>query len=144
MTTPEIISLLALVVSLASFSISLYVARRDRVALTAEAKFYHASERSAPSVGILIANAGRRTVGLQMLIALTETDAWNGFRLGKQREALILVEGQSYEVVWRKEDLSKGPTDEDWLFVDLEVEDTLGKRHPVRNAKSSLGLLLNS
>ena len=144
MTTSEIISSLALLVSLGSFSVSLYVARRDRVALTAEAKFYYPSERSAPSVGIVIANAGRRAVGLQMLVALTETDAWYGVGLGRQGEALILVEGQSHEVVWKKENLTKGPTDEDWLFVDLEVEDTLGKRHPVRNAKPSLRLLLNS
>jgi hypothetical protein len=78
------------------------------------------------------------------IIALIDGPEWLSSYFTDDHKALVLAEGESHEVEWRKENLRKGPTDFNWLFVDLSVEDSIGHRYPVRHARRDLKQLLNS
>ncbi|MBS0511883.1 MAG: hypothetical protein JSR42_12025 [Proteobacteria bacterium] len=149
--TSEQIARYALVVSAASFLVSfvsvgiaVYTARRDKAAIRATATYYsYASPTAQAKVVIRIVNVGRRPLGLQALIGLTETGDWVGWQLSKAG-ALILPEANHHEIVWYKTDLRTGPGSGQWLFTDLRIEDVEGTRYRVKNAKKSLRRLLGS
>lgn len=141
MNRAEIISTLALLVSIAALVLSAFNAVRDRAKLIARSKTWPSSDYGQAGMQITIVNAGRRPIVLRMLVAVVGPNSWYGEHLGDQKSGLRLGEREHHEITWRKSDMLGGP-DDDLLAVDLQVEDSLGNRYPVANAKKNLAALL--
>jgi hypothetical protein len=90
---------------------------------------------------ITIVNAGRRPLVVRLLVAIPEDGNWFGDYLGDYKTGLRLGEHEHHEIIWRRQDVLGGPV-HDRIAVDLEVEDSLGRRYPVRDAKKNLQSLL--
>ena len=141
MARAEIIASLALLVSIAAFSLSAFNAARDRAKLVVKSKGWAGSEYGEAGLRITIVNAGRRPIVLRMLVAVTGPNSWYGEYLGDHKSGLRLGEREHHEISWHKHDMLGGP-EGDELALDLLVEDSLGNRYPVVDAKTNLEALL--
>lgn len=139
----EALSIAALIISFFSFGFSLYVGLRDRAKLIAKSVFIPSSDFSAPHIKVMIANSGRRPLILRMLIAVNDEKLWFGQYLGDDKSGLRLGESEHHEMIFEKEDLLGGVAG-NLIAADLQIEDSLGNRHPVREAKNNLRKLLTA
>lgn len=78
-----------------------------------------------------------------MLVALCDDDQWFGDFLGDHKVGLRLGENERHDMTWEKSDFLGG-AEADLIAADLQIEDSLGRRHPVRDAKRNVALLLTS
>ncbi|HVZ44599.1 MAG TPA: hypothetical protein VHA82_12385 [Ramlibacter sp.] len=143
MTRAEFIAVIALLVSALAFGLSFYVAFRDRAKIVARSKFWPASEYGPAGMRISITNAGRRPIVLRMIVTVGEAGNWSGTYLGDYKTGLRLGEHELHEETWGKSDLVIGP-EHDEIAVDAQVEDSLGRRYPVKDAKKNMLTLLGS
>jgi len=141
MVRAEIIATIALIVALCSLGFSIYLGIRDRGKLQAVSKFFPGSEYGSPHIRISIVNAGRRPIVLRMLVAVCDDDYWFGSYLGDHKSGLRLGEHEHHEITWEKDEFLGGPED-DKIAGDLQVEDSLGRRHAVQDAKENIRRLL--
>ncbi len=136
-TYAEIVSTIALLVSLASLAVGVVVASRDRPRLKISARFIAASEYGPNRVQLRLANAGRRPVILRLLGGTTSDGKWSGVFLEREKGGLRLGENEVYEHTIDKEDTVSFHPEHDDLFYDrLWVEDSLGRRHKVPASQS--------
>lgn len=142
MTRAEIISVLALVVSIASFCSSVLLGLRDRGRLVTASKFLPHWEGNPAHVLVSVVNAGRRPVILRMWAGAASKKDWVGTCLGEQGSGMRLGEHERHEFKLEKHDLLVATPDYDVLIEDLWFEDTLGRRHIVAGAKANLAKLL--
>jgi hypothetical protein len=138
-THAEVISVVALVVSITSVAFSLYFNYRDRACLRTTSKFY--SGRSHPYIEVTIVNAGRRPIILRMWGGSDEKGEWVGQFLGEEKRGLRIGEHERHDLSLDKNDLLSETPDGQVLFNDLWVEDSLGRRHPIKDAKANVKLL---
>lgn len=141
LTRSEIISLFALCLSVTSVSFSIYFGLRDRGRLQAKSRFMQGWEGQPAHILLTIVNTGRRPIILRLWAGVDDGGEWIGTPFGTEKElhGLRLGEHESYQfVLERKDILATGADDEDLIFRDLWVEDSLGKRHPVRQARENL------
>lgn len=144
MTNAEIISTVALVISCLSFGLATYVGLRDRARLKTLSCFYPAWNENLPRVSVSIVNAGRRPVILRMWAGADKSGKWVGTYLGEEKVGLRLAEHERFDLILRREDLFSMTPDDDLVLNDMWFEDSLGRRHKVKNAKRNFEKLWNS
>jgi hypothetical protein len=145
MSRAELLALVSLAVSVTSLSFSAYFGLRDRGRVRAESTIYPATEYTYPRISIAVVNNGRRPIVLRMLVGTSDKGTSVGKYLGKRNSGLRLAEHERVEVNLEAED-AIGMTAEEGsiVFTDLWVEDSLGRRYRVKNAREHLGVLLSS
>src|SRR6266404_3009204 len=144
MERPEIISVLALLLSVISLGFSVYFNFRDRANIKTSSKFYAASEFGSASFHFTVVNAGRRPIILRMRGGVDKNGSWVGTHLGKDQTGLRLGEHERLDHSMKRDDLFEQTPDDVITLVDLWVEDTLGRRYTIKDAKKNLALLLKS
>lgn len=106
MATSDILSVLALVISILSCGTSFYFSYRDRVALKVFCRFYnHHPEYDRTHILIKIINIGRRTAILRLFGGPTDSSGWCAEYLDKANGGLRLGENEFHEIKIYKEDL---------------------------------------
>jgi len=73
-----------------------------------------------------------------MWVGAESKENWVGRYLGEGGIGLRLAEHEKHEFKLEKDDLFEVTPDGDVLIGDLWFEDTLGRRHLVKNAKRNL------
>lgn len=137
LTFAEIVALIALVTSIASFALAAYNVLRDRARLKIRSKFYPASAFGPDRFTVHIANAGRRPIILRLLGGSDRDGKWGGVFLDRENGGLRLGEREHYEYTVEKEGtVSFNPEGQDIFYEVLWVEDSLGERHVVPNSKA--------
>lgn len=63
---------------------------------------------------------------------------WVGSYLGERRAGLRLGENEHFEFSLPKSELWASTPDSEVEFIDIWVEDSLGKRHQVKDAKANI------
>ena len=138
----DYVSIIALVVALLSFATAFYFGFRDRVNVKAFSTFYKGHEEyGAAHMEVRLVNHGRRVAVITMFGGDLENGGWEGTNLGEKGLGIRLAEHEFHtERLGKEEIFARGPECED-KYVNLWFEDSLGKRHPVKDSKKHLGLL---
>jgi hypothetical protein len=144
MTRSEIISVIALLLSVISIGFSVFFNFRDRAKIKTTSTFYPESEFGSASVHFTVVNAGRRPIILRMRGAVDKNGEWIGTYLGKDQSGLRLGEHERLDHRMEAHDLFEATPDDVITVTDLWVEDTLGRRYLIKDAKKNLALLLKS
>ena len=134
----EVVSIIALLVSLASLSATLYFNLRDRARVVAKSEFYEGYSGDVPSMSVSIVNAGRRPIVLRMWAGTDGKENWAGTMLNSKEGGQRLAEHERYDLHLTREDLVAFTPDDNFVFSDLWVEDTLGRRYAVAQAKDNI------
>lgn len=141
----EYIPYIALIVSVLSFITSFYFGFRDRVRVRATSTFYPPHpEYDRAHLVIRILNRGRRVAVLTMFGGDLADRSWQGENLGEKDRGLHLTEHQFYERKFYPEDIGAISPDSESEFVELWFEDSLGKRHKVKNSRKGIQQLKNA
>jgi hypothetical protein len=144
MTKFELFSLviagLAFIISIAS----LYLHFQDKPLLKIISEFVPSSEYGPAYIAISIINAGKRPLIVRMLGGNGSKENWVGEFLGNDKKGLRLAEKERHDIAFYKKDMVARTPDEDVIFCELWVEDSLGKRYTVPNSKKYLSNLLNN
>ena len=137
------ISIIALVVSVASFGLSFYLARRDRSHLKSQC-FVRAHERTGEysSIFISITNTGRRAIVVRYLAGSYADCSKSGQLLGK--EGIKLQEGEFYEIEFGKFDGIMVNGEKLSPLCDISLEDSTGKDCEIKNSRANIKLLKES
>lgn len=149
MTLSDIIAGIAVFISLISLSISLFVVWRDRVNIVATSNFL---PKAPPEFGeadahlvVKIVNLGRRPAILRLL--WLEMDHGNhGRYLGESEQGLRLEENEFHEETLYKTQLMEWDDSRGEMStcISLSIEDSLGKKHPVKDSYQNIKELLES
>ena len=141
MTRAELISIVALLISLGSAAATIYFNLRDRARLVVKSTFYSGYDGEMPSMTVSVVNGGRRPAVLRMWAGTDGTKHWAGTLLNSSEGGLRLAEHERYELRLSKDDLTEVTPDHEIVFTDLWFEDTLGRRHFVVDAKKHIAML---
>ena len=133
--------IVALVVSVAGFWLSFANYRRDRPRLLATSRFSPGWEGLDPTVEVSIVNAGRRPVILRGLGRQGAGEAWSMTFFDSAAGGKRLGEHERCDITLRVGELVEQDPKAEFDIVDLWVEDTLGARHGVKDARRNLALL---
>ncbi len=136
--TSELVSLVALGVACVSLCATLYFNLRDSARLKASSVYVPYWEETPAHIRISIVNAGRRPVILRMLVNAESKKKWVGTLLNKDNGGIRLGEHERYETKIERHELVQQTPDEEVAINDIWFEDTLGRKHAVKNAKLSL------
>ena len=119
---------------------------RDRGRLRASSHFAPASEYGGPAcVTVTIVNAGRRPLILRMWGGTDTSGNWVGTFLGKGDAGPRLGEYEMHKLTLERDDaIAFTPDDGAVAFEDLWIEDSLGRRHRIRDARATLKQLRES
>jgi len=108
----------------------------------ATSKFYPAHpEYDKAHLEIKVVNTGRRIAVLTLFGGDLEDGGWQGEGLGETGKGLHLAEHEFYNVKFYKDDVLAVSPDSESNYVELWFEDSLGRRHKVKNSKKNIGLL---
>lgn len=140
MPSPTFISITALVVSIAGFALSSYLAWRDRANVQATSDV-HVHDRTGEfsSISIYITNSGRRPVNIIYLWGKYEDKSEGGIRLAEIGKKLN--EGDIYELEFGKFDRMMVSGDDLSGLVDIFIKDSAGRRYKVKDSKRNIALL---
>ena len=146
MSFAEIISLVALIISLASLAATLYFNLRDRASVVAKSTYYPGYEGGIPSVAIHIVNSGRRPIVMYQWVGAGKAHEWVGTYLNQKdkNSGYRLAEHERYELSIRRDDLVALTPDEDFIIENIWFEDTLGRRYFVEGARENIIKLAGS
>ncbi|ANQ83693.1 hypothetical protein dqs_0617 [Azoarcus olearius] len=140
------LSIIAIVVSLLSFIVSLWVAMRDRAIVEAQATAVISGDSGEYYVVVVrAANVGKRPIALRTLWGTYTNGCRSGFDISANRAALS--EYGAYEERVHKFDGFMVVESDDGTFadlVDLYFEDTGGGHHRVKGAKEAIALVRGS
>lgn len=140
--TPDIKANIALAISLLSPLIAFSIGFRDRAVLRITSSYVTAWNDGNPYVHVHIVNQGRRPIILRMWAGVEASGVgWVGTFLGDYKAGLRLGEHEIFEFQLRRDDLYAVTPEDDVIFSDLWVEDTLGRRHKVKDAKVNIAKL---
>ena len=139
----DVIASLALFVSVLSAGVTFYFHFRDRPNLILKSKFTSGYDPGAEHIVISIVNAGRRPAFLGMWAGDDDAGLWVGTYLGEGRNGLRLGENEHCEFSLPKYELWASTPDSEVTFMDIWVEDSLGKRYRVKDAKENIARLKN-
>jgi len=137
----EIISVVALLVSILGISSSFYFGLRDRARLVTASKFYPWHEGQEAHVCISIANAGRRPVVLRMWVGAEREDHWAGMFLRDAGQGLRLAEHDRHDLRLTKSDLCAITPGDDVLIQDVWYEDNIGNLYKINAVKHHIAQL---
>ncbi len=141
MVTSDIIASLALVVSVLSAGVTFYFHFRDRPELLLKSTFTSGYDPGTERIVISIVNAGRRPAILRMWAGVDAAGHWVGSYFGGERAGLRLGESEHFEFSLSKHELWASTPDAEVKFLDIWVEDSLGKRHQVKDSKINIARL---
>ena len=111
----------------------------------AESKYYPAHpDYDQAHLHIKIVNKGRRIAILTLFGGNLDNGGWQGESLGEGRMGLHLAEHEFYEKKFYKDDVLAVAPDSEGIYVDLWFEDSLGRRHMVKNSKKHIKKLLEA
>jgi hypothetical protein len=130
----DLLSWIAIVISLASPLLAGYVIFRDRARLKITSAFYAASEYGPARIQVVMINVGRRPVIVRMIGGSAGTD-WNGEYIESAHGGKRLGENERYEYTFTRDEAVAFTPDEDFVYEKLWVEDSLGIRYPVPNSE---------
>lgn len=132
----EKLSLVAILISIASFFIAARSAFLDRTRLKVSSVFHEADEWGPAQVVVTIINKGRRPAILRLFGGTDANGIGSGEFFDHEKGGLRLAENERYERTVRRDDTrTMHPNDADILFEMLWVEDSLGMRHDVPNSR---------
>jgi hypothetical protein len=98
MSYPEIVSTIALVVSLGSLGVAAYNSFRDRPRLKIISAFYEGSEwNPAPGISVNVVNHGRRPVILRLLGGYNSQGQYSGVFLEHDKGGIRLGEHERHD-----------------------------------------------
>lgn len=163
-----IVSIFAAVISGLSLAISFHNVRRDRAQVYARSEIFYDSTRSLepePSMRVRIINAGRRPITITQFIIISDQGNWftplrtlGGKELQEattegrplierfvsQNTSIRLSEGEIFEMIIHHDDdriLYDFFEEDQREAQDLQIEDVLGRKYKVKNAKKSFSKL---
>jgi len=139
----DYISLVAIVIALLSFAASFYFGYRDRVKVKAFSEIYQSDDGSA-YMEIRIVNHGRRVAVITMFGGNLENGGWQATHIGEKGLGIRLAEREFHKKFLSKGEVVSVSPEGESEYVNLWFEDSLGKRHPVKNAEKHLRLLKES
>jgi hypothetical protein len=143
MHTSEILSIVALAVSVTSLGLSAYMASRDRGKLRTKSTFYAAYEGRSPVMRVEAVNAGRRPVILTVLGGYYENGDWSGTYIRDDTAGVRLGENEKFSEEIDRLHHMLFNHDTGAAVTDLWFQDTLGRRYRVEGAKKHLKQLLS-
>jgi hypothetical protein len=124
----------ALLVSIVSIGISLYATLRDRVKIKAFSNLYTDPHHNPHTwIVVTVVNHGRRTAVLTRFGGDFKGEGWQSTPLGDKGLGLHLAENEYHRI-----DLTPYGVLVGGKYVDLWFEDSLGRRHRVKNARKHL------
>lgn len=135
---PLKISLVALFVSVVSLGFSTYFGLRDRAVLRTSSSYSGGWEGGSASVTVSVVNAGRRPIVIRMWAGAENDKNWVGTYIGAEQRGLRLGEHERFDLTLRSHDLYATTPEDDFWIADLWFEDTLGRRHKVKDAKANI------
>lgn len=139
MTRADVVSVVALLVSVASLCFSVYFNLRDKARIVTGSRYLNDWDGAGAHIEISIVNAGRRPIILRMWGGDDGTTRWVGEILNGKDGGIRLAEHERHAITLSKDDLSGDTTpDETIEFTNLWFEDTLGRRHVVRKAREHI------
>lgn len=138
MPTSEVVSIAAFVVSCVSFGMTFYFNFRDRANLKVKSTYCPGWADSESYIAVSAVNAGRRPIVVRMWGGIDEADNWVGTFINQTVNGGRLGEHERFDLKITKDDLVAITPDGEVAFVDLWIEDTLGCRYPVVNAKENI------
>jgi hypothetical protein len=138
--TSTILAILALAISAASFFRGVF---KDRLRLKITSSFDDGQAspygpKHAPSIDIVVINAGTRPVILRMVGGSDDDDHWggSGMLIAHEKGGIRLGEHERWEHSIKNEDTVDQYSDDprDILFTHMWIEDSLGNRYPIPNS----------
>jgi len=165
---PLIVSIFAAIISGLSLVISFYSVRRDRAQVHARSEVFYDKTRTLepePRMRVRIINAGRRPIIITQFVIISDQGNWftslrvlEGSELQEaiiegrpliekfvaQNTSIRLSEGEVFEIIIHHDDdriLYDFFEDDQREAQDLQVEDVLGRRYRVKDAKKSFSKL---
>ena len=128
----DYVSAIALVVALLSFVASFYFGFRDRVNVKAFSTYYEGY------CSIKIVNHGRRAAIITMFGGDLENGYWQATHLGEKGLGIRLAEHEFHTENFSERDILAIGPDHESEFINLWFEDSLGKRHLVKDSEEHL------
>ena len=141
MNSSDIIAAIALLISILSLAISTAFSARDRANLKAKCVYLPHWEENPAHISVSIVNAGRRPLIVRMWAGAETKEKWVGTYIGESKVGLRLGEHEHYEMKLEKSDLFCHTPDEVVEIRDLWFEDSLGRKHKVKDAAKNLAKL---
>jgi len=139
---PEIVSSIALLVSVGSFGVAAYNAYRDRPHLRVTSAFYGESEWGPARISVTVMNKGRRPVILRLLGGNNSQGEYSGTFLEHDKGGFRLGEHERHDFSITKEGaIMADPDAADEPYVRMWIEDSLGNRHAIPRSREYLAKL---
>lgn len=141
---------LAMILSVAALALSILNYRRDRANLKATSTFSLDWEGIHACLLIKVVNAGRRSIILSTWSGaetkrgrfwLREVVTWSGTYFDA-KAGLTLSEGQTHSFKLEADELvDQLPNDEVVVIDDVWIDDTLGRRHKIKDVRTNIAKL---
>lgn len=142
MVTSDYLSIAAFIVSVLSFAGSFYFNFRDRMRVQATCRFHPTHpDYDKAHLAIQVVNRGRRIAILTLFGGDLEDGGWLGERLAESGKYFHLAEHECHEIKFYKDDLLAASPDSESNYIKLWFEDSLGRRHWVKNSMNNIMLL---
>ena len=138
----DYLSISALIVSIISLGGTFYFNIRDRMKVQATSKLYASHpDYDKAHLEIKVVNIGRRIAVLTLFGGDLENGRWQGEALGESEKGLHLAEHEFYKYKFYKDDILAVSPDFESNYIELWFEDSLGRRHKVKDSKINVELL---
>jgi hypothetical protein len=143
MNYPEVLSTIALIVSVGSFGLAATNIFRDRPRVKITSALFEGSEYDPePSIHIVVINKGRRPVILRMLGGSAADDDWSGEFLEYDKGGVRLGEHERWEhSVSKQGRTSMNPDGPDIIYTRMWIEDSLGNRYLIPHSREHIARL---
>lgn len=139
MNMSEVLSVVAIGISLASLGWQIRTWSADRTKTSTRSRFYSGDEDREPGLLVAIAVDGPRPIVVRWLCMKREDGTWSGTSVGEGK-GIRLSNGDHYEETLRGNDLysQDWETHEYLAAVDFYFEDSLGRKHFIKDCRENL------
>ncbi len=145
MTNIEITSIVFSSTALIISIFGVYLRYQDKPVLKIISSYSPTTENYGNSyIALSLINAGKRPLIIRMWGGNDKDGKWIGSYINNQKTGLRLDEKERYDIALHKDDMLKMTPDDNVIFSELWVEDSLGKRYSVPNSKEYVSKLLNA
>jgi hypothetical protein len=143
MNASNYIASAALIVSVASLAVSIYFSQKDRMNIKAESRYFAGHpDFDRTHLLIRVVNHGRRIAILRMCGGDLEGGGWGATSLGGKHAGISLGEHEFYEQKFYVEEVEYSDPVREAYYNKLWIEDSLGRRHLVKNSEEHIKRLL--
>lgn len=137
----DYLSIAAILISIAGFALSFFVVFRDRPRLKVTSKYLDACEYGAAKIQVVLTNRGRRPVIVRLLGGHDSNREYGGKFFKPDEGGLRLGEDERHELYIERDDTVLFAPDDDVVYDEMWVEDSLGNRHAIPNSKAYIAKL---